>query len=89
MRGTKKLPLQPVNPFFQVIRNECDDALLAAAPSPGQLWFTCAQVLGVYLLAMSVHSLPGSPFPVMQRWILPHKRDGDLQEHSKKASACS
>ena len=43
--------MQPVNASFQVVRNERDAALLAAAPSPGQLQLTRTQVVGAYLLA--------------------------------------
>ena len=38
--------MQPVNASFQVVRNERDAALLAAAPSPGQLQLTRTQVVG-------------------------------------------
>lgn len=44
--------MQYVNVSFQVTGNECDDALVAAAPSPGQPQFTCTQVLGAYLLPL-------------------------------------
>lgn len=82
----KELPVQPVNASFQVIRNERDDALAAAAPSPGQLWLTCTQVFGVYLLAAIGTTSEWFILPSHIEIDAPHKRDMGLQEQSKKLS---
>lgn len=76
-----------VNASFQVIRKERDDALVAATPSPGQLWLTCTQVFGVYLLAAVCTA---SEWFILHSHIeigAPHKKDMGLQEQSKKVSA--
>lgn len=78
--------MQPVNASFQVIRNERDDALAAAAPSPGQLWLTCTQVFGVYLLAAVCTTSEWFIIPSHIEIDAPHKRDMGLQEQSKKLS---
>lgn len=51
MREFKKPLVHFVNLSFQAKRNGSADALVAAAPSPGQLWLTCTQVFGAYLSA--------------------------------------